>query len=104
MTVTQRLVSDDEPAEQKAKPAKHENFIEALAASQLEFTPVKKNRTAKVKGESKRGTPFEYTYKYADLGDVLSMCLPIFARHGIAVSQPLKMVTSPTGSEQIGRA
>src|SRR5271166_3527736 len=91
MTVKQEVIPDSPPK----TAVKHESFIEAFAAAQMEFVPVKKNRTAIVK--TKAGG--QYTYKYADLGDVLSMCLPIFARHGIVVSQPLKIITTPTGSE-----
>jgi len=83
------------PDEQPLPRMKHESFIEALAAAQSEYKVVKKNRTARVKTK----TGAEYTYKYADLGDVLSMAIPIFARHGIAVIQPLKRFETATGNE-----
>lgn len=61
----------------------------ALAKSQSEFTPVPKNKTARVKSQR---TNSEFTYKYADLADVLSMAVPILSRNGISISQPHVMV------------
>jgi hypothetical protein len=57
----------------------------ALAKAQSAFTAVPKNKTAKIK--SKSGA--EFSYKYADLADVLGMALPILSKNGIAFSQPL---------------
>jgi ribosome-binding protein aMBF1 (putative translation factor) len=57
----------------------------AKAAAQGEFVAVPKNKTAKVK--TKAG--YEYSYKYADLADILKMALPILAKNGLALSQPL---------------
>jgi hypothetical protein len=70
-------------------------FKEAYAAfveAQAEFTPVPKNKTAKVKGRTKTGTDYEYSYKYADLADVLAMALPVLTRHGLGLLQPNLMV------------
>ena len=50
----------------------------ALAAAQAEFPPIPKTKTAKT------GT---YSYDYADLADVLRICTPVLAKHGIAVTQ-----------------
>ena len=61
----------------------------ALAAAQAEFKPVNKSKTAKVRGE-KNGRPYEYSYKYADLGDILSMALPLLSKNGVSFSQPLR--------------
>jgi hypothetical protein len=58
----------------------------ALAAAQAEFTAITKNKTAKVK--TKGGA--EYSYKYADLGDVLTSVRPILAKHGLAILQPIR--------------
>lgn len=65
---------------------KHTNLSDALAAAQAEFTPVPKNKTAKV--QTKTGGT--YFYKYADIADVLKMALPILGKNGLAFSQPLR--------------
>ena len=62
--------------------------VAALSKAQGEYLPVVKDRTAKVKGESKTGSKYEYEYKYADLADVLAMALPILSKHGLSLSQP----------------
>lgn len=59
-------------------------IAKALAAAQLEYVPVPKNKTAKVK--MKAGG--EFSYNYADLADCLGMALPRLAKHGIAFLQP----------------
>ena len=59
-------------------------IAKSLAAAQSEYTPVPKNKTAKIRGKNNT----EYTYKYADLADVLGMAVPILAKHGIAFLQP----------------
>lgn len=59
-------------------------IAKALAAAQAEFKPVPKTKEAKV--QTKKGG--EYTYKYADLADVLGMAVPILAKHGISFLQP----------------
>ena len=59
-------------------------FAEAFLAAQKEFPTIAKTKTAKI--PTKAGG--EYSYKYADLGDVLAVALPILHKHGIALSQP----------------
>ena len=59
-------------------------IAKSLATAQTEYTPVPKNKTAKIRGKNNT----EYTYKYADLADVLGMAVPILAKHGIAFLQP----------------
>lgn len=63
-------------------------LAEALAKAQLEFTAVKKSRTASIPTKSGK----DYSYNYADLADVLDMCRPILNKHGIALSQPLRLM------------
>src|SRR4051812_20864173 len=60
-------------------------LAEALSHAQGEFQPVPKNKTAKVK--MKAGG--EYSYRYADLADVLKMALPVLSKHGLSLAQPL---------------
>ena len=64
--------------------AEYEKVYAAFIEAQAEFTPVPKNKTAKVKTK----TGFEYTYKYADLADVLAMALPVLNRHKLGLLQP----------------
>lgn len=59
----------------------------ALALSQAKFTPIKKNRIAKVKMKSGG----EYSYKYADFADILAMAVPILAKNEIAFVQLTKL-------------
>jgi hypothetical protein len=63
-------------------------LADSLAKAQGEFVPVSKNKVAKVR--MKAGG--EYSYHYADLADVLKMALPILAKHGLALVQPLRRV------------
>lgn len=50
----------------------------ALAAAQGEFKAVAKDKTAKAGA---------YSYKYADIADVLSMALPVLSKHKLALIQ-----------------
>jgi hypothetical protein len=67
-------------------------LAEAFAAAQAEYVPVKKTKTASVKGTSKNGKDYDYTYKYADLADILEMVIPCLSKQGLAFSQPHCMV------------
>lgn len=55
----------------------------ALAAAQAEYKAVPKKKTAKVR--TRQGG--EFSYKYADLADVLEMALPVLGKHGLALTQ-----------------
>lgn len=59
-------------------------IFSALLEAQKEFPSIPKNRTAKVKTK----TGAEYSYKYADISDILHVIVPILNKHGIAFSQP----------------
>lgn len=58
----------------------------ALAKAQLEFSPIRKGRTAKI--FSPKGN---YTYQYADLADVISATTPALSKHGLVISQPVEL-------------
>jgi hypothetical protein len=64
----------------------------ALAKAQGEFQPIEKAKTAKVKGQTKDGRSFDYTYKYADIADVLAGVLPPLSKHGLSVIQPTVVI------------
>tara|TARA_R110002110_G_scaffold37601_1_gene124004 strand:+ start:1786 stop:2601 length:816 start_codon:yes stop_codon:yes gene_type:complete len=66
----------------------HKNVWTALAAAQSELKNPEKTKDGKVSGVSKTGARYEYTYKYADIGDVLEASLPVLSAHGLSVTQP----------------
>lgn len=58
-----------------------------FAKAQAKFgTPVR-SKTAKVKGETKNGQPYEYTYKYSSLDDLIAVTRPALNEFGIALVQ-----------------
>jgi len=64
----------------------------ALAAAQSELKNPEKTKDGKVKGTAKAsGKDYEYSFKYADIGDVLEAVLPVFSKHGLSVMQPTKI-------------
>ena len=63
----------------------------ALAAAQGEMTPIVKDKTAKVRGKTRDGTPFEYSFDYADLGSVLDAVKPALNKNGIALMQSARV-------------
>lgn len=71
-------------------PNGHATLGDALAAAQADFPDIPKERTATVKGRSKSGTDYEYTYKYADFADVLKVIRPVLSKHGLSFSQPIR--------------
>lgn len=58
-------------------------LFEALAKAQGELPLVGKNN------ETKKTETSKYTYKYADIADVITKCAPILAKHGLAVIHTL---------------
>lgn len=65
----------------------------AFAKSQASYTPVKKTKTGKVQGFSKKtNKEYSYEYKYADLADILQMALPILSSNGLSFSQPHELI------------
>jgi ERF superfamily len=62
--------------------ADHKGLADALAAFQAEAPTFTKNKTATVKTK----TGGEYSYKYADLGDILPAVRPLLAQHGLSWS------------------
>jgi hypothetical protein len=60
-------------------------LMKALAESQAKFPKISKGKTAKVKMKSGG----EYSYSYADLGDVLEAVRPVLTTHKLAVVQAI---------------
>jgi len=65
--------------------AEFTNIYAAFIHAQAEFTAVPKNKTATIRNQK---TGSVYTYKYADLADVLAMALPVLTRHDLGLLQP----------------
>jgi hypothetical protein len=63
---------------------KHESLAAALAAFQAELPRLRKDETAKVKGESADGRPVNYSYGYADLAQVVEAVSTCLGQHGLA--------------------
>lgn len=60
----------------------------ALCAAQATMPPIAKEKTATVKGVSKKsGQAYEMTYKYADISDVLAVVVPHLTKHGVVLCQ-----------------
>lgn len=57
----------------------------ALAAAQAEYPEIPKRRTAKVKTKTQDGRWVEYSYKYADLSDIMSALRPALTKHGLSI-------------------
>lgn len=67
----------------------------ALAAAQGELKNPEKTKDGKVKGTAKAsGKDYEYSFKYADIGDVLETILPVLSKHGLSVMQPTRIAES----------
>lgn len=64
----------------------HENLAAALAAFQAELPKLRKDETAKVKGETQDGRPVNYSYGYADLAQVVETISPVLGKHGLSFS------------------
>ena len=62
----------------KTEPA---NIHEAMVLIQKEIKNPAKNKTASGAGQ--------YSYKYADLAEILTLARPICAEHGVYISQPI---------------
>lgn len=60
----------------------------ALAKAQGAMEPPRKARTARVRMRAEKGGG-EYTYNYADLGDIVAACRKPLSENGVALSQPI---------------
>ena len=74
------------------------DFAEAWSACWAELKELATTQEADIKGkEGIRG----FSYKYAGLGDILTVVRPILARHGLAVSQSVVPVGDGIGVETV---
>lgn len=64
-------------------------IFEALSKAQGSFKPIKKNKEAVIKGETKAGKPYEYKYNYADLSDILDSVIPSLSDNALFLTQGL---------------
>lgn len=58
----------------------------ALAAAQGEFLPIEKNREVTIKPRDKP----QYTFRYADLEEILRKTRPALTKHGLAIFQTVE--------------
>jgi hypothetical protein len=63
------------------------DLAKSLVAAQGEFPSIRKTEEGKIKGTTKTGSSYEYSYSYADLASVVETVQPILVKHGLAVSQ-----------------
>ena len=63
----------------------------------MAFPQIVKNRTARVQS-TKGGS---YTYKYADINDVLDAVIPILTENGITMIQPISVIDGVTYLETV---
>jgi hypothetical protein len=65
-------------------------LFEALSKAQLEFLPIVKNRTVKVRPRKRDDgyQPPEYSFDYATLDEVQDKTRPALNKHGLSILQP----------------
>lgn len=73
-------------SETTCTPQQMQALYAALAAAQAEFTPIKKNRTAKIK--TTKG--YSYDIRYADLEEINNATRAALTKHGLALIQPIQ--------------
>ena len=66
-----------------------QQFCTALAIAQGEFKAPKRTKTANVKGTTARGQPYEYSYKYAPLEELIDSIKEGLAKNGLSRQQYL---------------
>lgn len=64
-----------------------DEFYEAFCQAQGEYPPIEKKRVGKVMGETKDGRRYEYSFRYADLSDILTAIRPILNKYGLVFIQ-----------------
>jgi hypothetical protein len=62
------------------------NLVTALAVAKKNFKPIQKNGEGKVKGVTKSGAAYEYTYKYALLKDILEATEEALHDNGLVIT------------------
>ena len=67
----------------------------ALAAVQGSLPAVAKTQTAKIRGESRNGKAYEYSYSYASLDAVWDSCRALLSKNGLSVAQVLDGFEGP---------
>lgn len=78
------------PARQMDQSETVGSLAAGLAQAQGKFSNPDRNKTAKVRGKSKDGSPIEYTYRYADLADILNVIRGPLSEAGLSYSQDVR--------------
>ncbi len=69
-------------------------FLAALAAAQGEFLPIVRSQMARIRMKEEKGGG-EYTFKYADLAEVIEKTRPALAKNGLSFRSRLLPHTEP---------
>jgi ERF superfamily len=67
-------------------PDKPTSLAAALARFQADLPKIDKSKTARVKGKTKDGVPFDYTYAYAGLAEIEHEAMPLLGALGLSFS------------------
>lgn len=88
--ILDRLSQAPPPARQVDQSETVGALAGALAKAQGQFSNPERNKTAKVRGKSKDGSPIEYSYRYADLADILTVIRAPLAEVGLSYCQDVR--------------
>lgn len=88
--ILDKLSQAPAPARQVDQSESVGSLAAALAQAQGKFTNPERNKTAKVRGKSRDGSPIEYSYRYADLADILTVIRSPLSEAGLSYSQDVR--------------
>jgi hypothetical protein len=74
---------------------------ERMAAVQLELEDVPRRGHAEIKGKTKAGADYTYTYDYILEADLMSGVRPLLAKHGIAVYYSDEILSNQNGTATV---
>lgn len=74
--------------EEMNQDGKQMEAYKALRTAQMEFQPIHLDKTAEVRGRSKGGNAYTYSYDYASLEAIYAATKPALHKHGFLIMQP----------------
>lgn len=80
ITVTDRRA----PAAAPSTASSTAQLYAALAAFQAELPHISADKAGDVHGENAQGKKYSYKFRYANLGDISPVVMPLLAKHGLA--------------------
>jgi hypothetical protein len=72
------------------------DIIAALAKARKQFPAIEKTETAVIKGKTKSGQAYEYSYNYAPLAEILDKTAPALSDNGLALVETIDETESGT--------